>query len=152
MSTHIVRVGFDLQKDGFSFNGMVSTLEGLRLVVPYAADPAEIRFIREPSELPWVFRAISLCGPADAPSKIVNVWRTVTWNEKFPVTLPNNIPEALALEVQSLSDDEIVVRDTNLATQVNIGIRFKISVEDTTTGQWWSTPDPQIINEKQTGG
>ena len=93
---------------------------------------------------------ISFRGPIGSQLILSDSWSTVTQEGKFPFTVGKIEP--LKLKVLSFNDSEIVVEDTNRVTQIDIGIRMQITIFDTKSGNWWTSPDPQIINEKKSGG
>ena len=151
---YTIEVEFDRSDNGFKFSGdVLPGVSGQRLYVPYTtnlADPQEIRIKKKNPPVLWDFRTISFRGPTGSSLILVDSWRTVTQNEAFPLAVIDD-SGVMKLEVQSVDDDEIVIKDTNLATQIDIGLRFQVTIFDTTDGRWWTSLDPQIINEKQTG-
>ncbi len=153
-TAYTMEIEFDRLNNGFRFSGdVVHTVDGVRLNVPYTtnpADPPEIRFTKKNPQVSWNFKSISFRGPTGSSLILLDSWRTVTQNEPFPLVLFDE--EGVGkLEVQSVNDDEIVIKDTNRATLIDIGIRLQIGIFDSTDGSWWTSPDPQVINEKQTG-
>jgi len=144
-----ILVGFDTQNNGFVFEGMDLTPEGMRLDVPYSTEPVAIRFMKNVSEADWSFHTISFRGPTGTELSLVNAWRSV-YIEESPVKVVDS-PTTMVLEVKSFTPDEIVIHDTNLATQIEIGIRIQLTIEDH-LGRRWTSPDPQVINKKEEGG
>lgn len=142
-----ILVEFDSEEDMFKY----FPLKPNSTVVakyPYNADPLEIRIKKKNPNSPWAFRAINFTGFTN--STLFSAVRNVTSGEKnLPVDIINTVD--IALTVESLSDDEIVVKNTNTAADHDIIINFEITVENTKDNSWWTSKDPQIINEKSTG-
>lgn len=142
-----ILVGFDPQTSGFTFEGMEPTTDGLRLRVPYTGpdNPQQVLIQRPSGPQPWRFQAISFIGAGGSELVFLNAWRTVT-AAGVPASLGN--PDISQIEVRAFEDSQIEVFDTNLAIQVNVGIRFQVTIE-MDDGTLWTSPDPQIINEKK---
>lgn len=157
---YTIEVEFDpSNNNGFTFSGvdLVAGPLGQRLNVPFTTDPndpPEIHIKKKPVLPPptWNFKTISFRGPTGSSLILVDSWRTVTQDDEiFPVKFVDD-PTTMILEVLSFDANEIVIQDTNLATQLDIGIRLQITIFDTSEGKSWTSPDPQIINEKEGEG
>ena len=126
---------------------------GFHLSVPYTtnlSDPAQIHIQRKPSGATWNFHMIGFRGEPGSELTPAQAWRTIVQDETLPATAIE-VPDLVEIEVLSFDDDEIVVQDTNLATQSDVVIYIQLTIFDTTTGQWWTGPDPQMINKKEPG-
>ena len=142
-----ITLEFDADRKEFTFDGLTLTTSGLQLGLPY--DSSEVPqpvSIRRKDGSPWEFLAVSVIGTHSAVPGFQSAWRTVRFGDA-PVGIVEN--SRIKLAVTELSEDVIVLESTNRSPLESIGFRFEVTVKLDADGTAWTSPDPQVVNEKE---